>query len=227
MIFHVLNRGVGKRKLFHKPQDYDAFERVIDLVWERIPVRIMAYCLMHNHWHLVLWPEADGQLSEFMRLLTVTHAQRHHAHRHSAGEGPIYQGRFKSFPIQEDRHLLIAARYVERNAVRAGLARRAADWTWCSAFRRARSVKTRWLLPLRQWPVHPPNDWSSWVDQPQTEQELAALHHSIERGAPLGDAAWQTRIAGQLHLQSTLRPRGRPRVRQTEGVAAIKDSRPL
>ena len=80
---------------------------------------------MPNHWHFVLWPQGDGDLSEFMRWLTVTHTQRWHAAHHTAGTGPLYQGRFKSFPIQADDHLLTVLRYVERNALRANLVERA------------------------------------------------------------------------------------------------------
>src|SRR5208282_1967474 len=118
MVYHVLNRAVGRGTLFVDDRDYLAFERVIERTILAVPMRIAGYCLMPNHWHLVLWPEADKQLSEFMRLLTVTHTQRWHAHHHTSGTGPLYQGRFKSFPIEEDDHLLSVIRYVERNAFR-------------------------------------------------------------------------------------------------------------
>ena len=106
LAYHVLNRAVARQSLFDDQADYLALERVIERTHQRLPTRIISYCLMPNHWHLVLWPRQDGELSEFMRLLTVTHTQRWHAHRRTAGTGPLYQGRFKSFPIQRDRHLL-------------------------------------------------------------------------------------------------------------------------
>jgi REP element-mobilizing transposase RayT len=119
---------VGRTTLFHKPGDYAAFEAVLRQAKDWQPMRLLAYCLMPNHWHLLLWPHGDGELSEFLRWLTLTHTQRWHAHHHSAGSGPIYQGRFKSFPVQEDEHLLRVCRYVERNGLRAGLAERAEGW---------------------------------------------------------------------------------------------------
>jgi len=100
--------------LFEKPADYLAFENILREAYERTGVRISAYCLMPNHWHLLLWPREDGELSEVMRWITVTHTQRWHAHRHSAGTGPVYQGRFKSFPVQTNEHFVTVARYVER-----------------------------------------------------------------------------------------------------------------
>ena len=120
--------------MFDDDGDYAAFVRVLGETCERFPaVAVVTFCLMPNHWHLVLWPAGDGALSEFMRVLTVTHTQRWHAHRRSAGQGPVYQGRFKSFPIEADGHLLTVGRYVERNAVRANLAERAAAWPWGGA----------------------------------------------------------------------------------------------
>src|SRR6202040_691579 len=99
-----------------------------------------------------LWPKEDGELSEFMRLLTVTHTQRWHAHRHTAGTGPLYQGRFKSFPIQKDEHLLTVCRYVERNAVRAHMVKSAGRWPWNSLAQRAARQPPKWLLATGQWP---------------------------------------------------------------------------
>jgi putative transposase len=121
LVYHVLNRGVGRMTVFESDGDYAAFLRTVDEVQRRVPTRVMAYCLMPNHWHLVLWPEADGQLSEFLRLLTVTRTQRWHAFHKTSGTGALYQGRFKSFPVQDGGKLFSACRYVERNALRAGL----------------------------------------------------------------------------------------------------------
>ncbi len=221
LAYHVLNRAAGRGLLFDDEPDYLAMERVIERTHELLPIRIVSYCLMPTHWHLVLWPREDGELSEFMRLLTVTHTQRWHAHRHSAGTGPVYQGRFKSFPIQQDGHFLAVCRYVERNAVRANLVRSARRWPWCSLARRAASGRTPWLLPLRKWPVPPPSDWQALVNRAESEAELEALQQCMKRGRPYGDERWQKRTAKQLGLQSTLRPRGRQRIHP------IKDSRPL
>ena len=90
MIFHVLNRGVGRRDLFRHDEDFRAFERILAQALARVPgVKLLAYCLMTNHWHLELQPSADGELSELMRWLTVTHTQRWHACRHTAGTGHL------------------------------------------------------------------------------------------------------------------------------------------
>ena len=224
LAYHVLNHAVGRTTIFRKETDYEAFERVLEQVHQRLPVPILAYCLLSNHWHMVLWPRADGQLSEFLRLLTVTHTQRWHAHYHTAGSGPLYRGRFKSFPIQEDGHLLTVCRYVERNALRAGRAPRAEAWRWGSLWHRIEAKRAvPWLLPMGDWPVAPPRDWALRVNQAQTEQEVKALRLCVQRGTPFGDETWRSLTAGRLALESTLHPRGRPRVRPITN----KDSRPL
>jgi putative transposase len=158
LAYHVLNRRVGRLPLFEKPQDYAAFEKILQEAFERTRIRIAAYCLMPNHWHLLLWPRADGELSEVLRWLTVTHTQRWHAYRQTAGTGPVYQGRFKSFPVQTDRHFLTVAWYVEGNARRAKLVKQAEAWRWSSLWRRAQGEAqgTAWLS---EWPVERPRNW--------------------------------------------------------------------
>src|SRR6516162_7022302 len=119
--------------------------------------------LMPNRWHLVLWPRADGDLSEYLRWLRVTHAQRWHAHYHTSGSGALYQGRFKSFPVEEDDHLLAACRYVERNALRAGLVARAEAWPWGSL--QQRLAGTPEPLLLDPGPIALPADWKAYVNR--------------------------------------------------------------
>ena len=210
LVYHVLNRRVGRLPLFETDRDYLAFERVLEQAIVRSGIRLIAYCVMPNHWHLLLWPRADAELSETLRWLTVTHTQRWHAAHRTAGTGPLYQGRFKSFPVQNDAHFLAVARYVERNARRANLVRQAENWRWGSLWRHSRGdAKTRAILSA--WPVDRPPHWLRQVNRAETASELEALRHCVRRGRPYGNPRWQTRIAQRLSLESTLRPRGRPR----------------
>ena len=154
-VYHALNRANGRLRLFHKPGDYEAFERVLTAAQQRFSSRLLAYCVMPNHWHLVLWPHHDRELSRFLGWLTLTHTQRWHAHRHTAGSGHLYQGRFKSFPVQEDDHLLTVLRYVERNPLRGGLVSRAERWRWSSLHHRLEGggpvLDTSPVLLPREW----------------------------------------------------------------------------
>jgi putative transposase len=210
-VYHVLNRANARLKIFSNDADYLAFEQILLEAVGRTQTRLLAYCLMPNHWHLVVWPRKDGELSKFIGWLTLTHTQRWHAHRQSIGSGHLYQGRFKSFPIQDDEHLYWVARYVERNPLRAGLVRRAQQWQFSSLYRWLRGSPEDQEL-LSAWPTSRRPSWVEHVNAPQTEAELAALRKCIRRGSPLGDPVWTDETIRKLGLQSTIRPRGRPKL---------------
>lgn len=224
MVFHVCNRGVGRARIFHKDADYQAFGRILAEAHDRpmllAPMRILAYCMMPNHWHMVLWPRTDGDLSAWLRWVTITHTQRYHAHYHTSGTGHLYQSRFKSFPVAADPHLLIVNRYVERNALRAGLVARAEDWPWGSLWQRVRGGGAGAPL-LSEWPIEIPGDWVGFVNEPQTDAELGEVRHALKRGCPFGDDAWRARVAGELALEATLRPQGRPRKAGAAGTETV------
>jgi len=211
VVYHVLNRGNGRMRLFHKEADYDAFVRLLGQVRQSVPVRLLAWCLMPNHWHLVLWPREDGELSKFMLRLSTAHVRRHHAHYHTNSGGHLYQGRFKSFPVQEDEHFLTVCRYVEANALRARLVERAEHWKWGSLWAGPRAAGGE--LRPDDWPVSRPADWRRRVNAALPAGELEAVRTSVIRGRPFGSNAWVTRTAQRLGLAFTLRPRGRPRKR--------------
>ena len=211
MVFHVLNRANLRATIFEKPEDYAAFERVLQEALDRVDMRILSYCLMPNHWHLVLWPRRDGDLSKFMGWVTSTHTQRWHAQHQTIGTGHLYQGRFKSFPVQNDEHFLTVCRYVERNGLRANLAAGAEEWRWSSLWHRRQRDEFAQRV-LSEWPVACPRQWLQSVNRPQTDAEVSALRRSVNRGAPFGDSDWTNRIVKRLGLEATIRPRGRPKL---------------
>ena len=196
--------------LFSKERDYAAFEELLEQTGESRPMRVCAYCLMPNHWHFVLWPREDDELTGFLRWLTHTHTMRWHVHHGTRGTGHLYQGRFKSFPVQTDEHFYAVVRYVERNPLRAGLVERPDQWRWSSAWRRSCGDPQQKAL-LAPWPLAMPSDWLRQVRQPQTEAELEAVRQAVRRGSPYGRARWQKQTAIRLGTEFTLRPRGRPK----------------
>jgi REP-associated tyrosine transposase len=216
MVYHVLNRGAGGIDLFEDKGEYALFERVLAEALEREPgVSLLGYCLMPDHWHLVIRPKRAGELSEFMRWLTVTHTQRLHAHRGTAGEGPVYQGRFKSFPVQADEHLVTVMRYVERNALRARRVRQAERWRWGSLWRWENRNKAAGRDPelpaISAWPVDRPRRWCQKVNAVMSKAEAELVQRCIKRGAPCGGEAWSGRTAKRLGIESSMNPIGRPR----------------
>ncbi len=211
LIYHVLNRANARMHIFDKAGDFEAFEHILEEAIARTGTRLLAYCLLSNHWHMVVHPHEDGELSKFIGWLSLTHTQRWHAHRHSTGQGHVYQGRFKSFPIQDDHHFLTVCRYVERNALRANLVSKAQDWEWSSLWRwQHGTLKDKELLS--SWPIRRSPNWIEFVNEPQSEAELESIRRSVKRGCPYGDEAWSPKVIAQLGLESTVRPRGRPKI---------------
>lgn len=199
-----MNRGNGRQVVFHDDEDYAAFVTLLAAGKSRLPMRLLGYCLMPSHFHLVLWPHGDGDLGRWMQWLLTSHVRRHHR-RHDS-EGHVWQGRFKAFPIEQDEHLLTVLRYIERSPRRARLVRRAEKWPWSSLGADA-ATKRELLSDL---PAARPRNWVERVNRAETDAELEAVRISLERGRPFGAAAWQQRISARLGLEASLRPRGRP-----------------
>lgn len=197
--YHILNRGNGGATVFRKDGDFTAFLDLLFAAKRKFRVNIFSVCLMSNHFYLVAQPAGEATLSPFMQWWMTSHVRRYH--QHYGSHGHVWQGRFKSFPIQQDAHLLTAIRYVLRNPVRAGLVERVIDWPWSSL---------RFPKVSDPIPVDLPGDWLQWIDQPLFDHELLTLRTCVNRHQPFGAEEWRTSIAAALGLESTLRSRGRP-----------------
>jgi putative transposase len=209
VIYHVLNRGNCRMRIFSKPADYLVFVKLIEEARQRTAMRVLGYCLMSNHWHLVLWPRRDGDLSRFMQWLSSTHVRRWREHRQNVGEGHLYQGRYKSFPVKNDFHLLTLLRYVEANPLRAKQVERAEQWRWSSL-----SNGEQFKVQLEPWPVDRPRNWAETVNEALPDAAAERLRLSVIRGQPYGPPHWAAQIAKQLGLESTLRDPWRPKKRK-------------
>ncbi len=212
MVYHVLNRANSRETIFKEEIDFYHFEKILFEGKERFPVDIYTLSVMPNHWHLVLSAKIGQNISDFMRWITHTHTQRWHAKNKTTGYGHVYQGRYKSFPIEKDNHFLQVCRYVERNPLRANLVQKAEDWKWSSLWiRQYGTNKQKTLLSL--WPVDEPNSYLQWVNNNliNEQKELNRIRNSIKRGRPFGNDSWIRKVAEKLGLNSTLNPRGRPK----------------
>ena len=210
MIYHVLNRANFRSRLFKKAAHYEDFLAIVEESLEIVPLRILAYCLMPNHWHLVLYPRADGDLAQFLQRVTLTHTQRYHAQTRTVGYGHVYQGRYKSLPVELGRHFLTLVRYVERNARRAALVAKAEDWPYSSAHVRLYGTEKQKRM-LQPWPMPAPKDYRRWLNQPQGKEEIENIRAALQRSRPFGSEKWLAKTVAQFDLQSTLRNPGRPR----------------
>jgi putative transposase len=208
--YHVLNRAIMRLRIFSTGKEYEHFEKIIEEAAEKIGMKIIAYTIMPNHWHFLLYPEKDGDLGLFMHQLTNTHIRQVKSRTKTIGTGPLYQGRYKSFIIQKDEHFLTILKYIERNPVRAGLAACVEDWHWGSAWRRVYGTPKQKKL-LADSPVELPANYRHWVNTPESPKELEEIRTSVNKARPYGAEDWIQKTVKQFNLGATLHNPGRPR----------------
>ncbi len=204
--YHIINRANARLPIFFKEEDYILFEEILREGQKKYDMRLLAYTLMPNHFHLVLYPKETGDLQRFMQWITLTHTQRWHREQKTIGTGHLYQGRYKSFIIEKNKHLLSVIKYVERNPLRAKLVRRAENWKYGSLYRRLFSKKDNFLS---SWPIEMPKDYLSFVNAKQPDEKV--IHLSVKKGRPYGRDLWVGGMIKKLGLEATIRPRGRPK----------------
>jgi putative transposase len=219
LVFHVLNRAIQGTTIFFDSEEYSRFLELAREGSARFGVRVLAYCIMPNHWHFVFWPTTDEGLSDFMRWLASRHALLWRMRQGSRGRGAVYQGRFKAIGVQCDGHFFRLCRYVERNALRAGLVGRAEEWPWGSA---SVSSTGPGRPALCDWPLPKPADWLEHLNEPDPPESLEEIRRAVRRNVHLGDAVWQESTVERLDWSSG-RGRGRPRVPHTPGPRAVGD----
>jgi len=209
--FHVLNRGNHRQMLFREPEEYALFLQLLSHAMTKYKVKLWGYCLMGNHWHLVVEVEAMNQLSRWMHWVCNRHVRTIHRDNKSLAGGHIYQGRYKSFPVQDENYLYNVLRYVEANPLRAKLVLRAQDWPWSSL---SKAPVYNGLVELSRPRLEPWDRGEHWleeVNQPLSLPTLDSMRQSVIRGAPQGQPQWIAEITTRNGMESTVRPRGRPR----------------
>jgi|SRR3989344_959794 len=208
--YHIINRAIMSLRLFNSKEEYALFEELLFDTAKETGMRILAHELMPNHWHLLLYPAHDGDLGLFMHRLTNAHTRQVHAQTGTTGTGPLYQGRYKSFLIQDDKHFLAVLKYVERNATRTKLAIRAEEWRWGSAWRRVHGTGAQ-KRGLTEPPTPIPKNYLEWINTPEPSEELKTIRQSVNKGSPYGGESWVKKTSSQFGLNSTLRNPGRPK----------------
>ena len=210
LFYHIVNRANGRQVIFREPDEYRHFEMLLKNAVEKFDMRLLAYVLMPNHWHMILYPRNDGDLSLFMQWLTLTHTQQYHVWKETTGHGHVYQGRYKSFLVEKDSYLLAAIKYVERNPVRAKLVKRVENWKWGSGYRRIDGMSKERSL-LADPPVDLPRNYRTWVNEPDKDDDLTNLRASVNKGKPYGTMTWTERMVERFGLELTTHVPGRPK----------------
>ncbi len=214
LVYHALNRGNNRAGVFFNAADYQQFLHALGQTRERYPFRLYAYCLMGNHFHLVLEPAAGQSVSRILQSLTVAHTW--HYHKARATSGHVWQGRFKSPVITADGHLLTVMRYVESNPLRAGLVADLADYPWSSYPAHGLGRPSPLVDEAPVWASLGRDEaarrahWREWLHAPLNDKELAAVRRSVTSGRPYGAPGWAEQTAARLGLDLAPRRRGRP-----------------
>ena len=209
-VYHILNRANARVQIFDDDQDYQIFENILAEAIEKFAMRLLAYCIMPNHWHLVVYPKQDGDLSKFMGWLSNTHTRRWHTIKNTIGQGHLYQGRYKSFLCQQGDHFIALVRYVERNAKKANLCKLAQDWKWSSIYMREYGSAEQQKM-LSEWLVGMPKNYLLLVNEEQAVHEEKIIENSIEKSNPYGNTQWVQWAIKKFGLEQTLRRVGRPK----------------
>ena len=224
LIYHVINRGNNRARVFRKKADFAAFLAALAELKVRKPFKLYGYCLLGNHFHLLIRP-VGASISRIMQSLLVSHAQRYHKHYRSGGH--VWQGRFKSPVIQSDEHALTVLRYIEANPLRARIVRRAGDYPWSSYPAHGLGRADELVDPLPPYEAISPyakvrqTKWAETVHLPIPGETLDAVRRSAATGLPYGSPDWVARLSKKLDLDLRIRPRGRPR-KENDGRTAKK-----
>ena len=200
-IQHVINRGNKRAMIFRERVDYEDFFCLLAEGQSRIPIRILAVCVMGNHFHIVFWIESGDQLSAYMQWFMTKQISRYQRRHHIVGTGHVYQDRYRNFIVQDDAHMFKVLRYVEANPLRAGMVRKAEEYRWSSLSRRITPDGRKYLA---EWPLARPANWCDYVNQGIAASELDALRYSARRGTPFGEEKWVQRAADAYGLGHTL-----------------------
>jgi putative transposase len=204
---HITQRGNHRLDIFIDDDDRAVYLKLLRQYRDKHGLEILAYCLMSNHIHLVAVPTENHSLSRALADTHMRYAQ--HINRKYSKVGHLWQSRFFSCILDED-HTLAAARYVERNPVRAGLVGRAWDYPWSSA--REHIDRKKDALVSARWPLGDLREqWAELLTATDDTKELEAIRTSTLSGKPVGTEAFIKKM--EKLLQRLLKPRevGRPR----------------
>jgi len=210
MLYHVINRSNGRVRIFNTDDDYKHFEKLLQDGKDMVDMRIVAYCIMPNHWHLILHPKRDGDMGEYMRWVTTTHVRQRRVRTESIGDGHLYQGTYKSFPVETNEYAQQLIQYIEQNPLRAKLVKKAEDWRWSSLYRREKGNQKEKQL-LSELPIELSKNYLELVNTLPEEEVLNIMRTSINKGTPFGSEYWIDKIVKKFGLENTLRGVGRPK----------------
>ncbi|PHR53871.1 MAG: transposase [Arcobacter sp.] len=204
-IYHIINRGNRREKIFHDEYDFTKILELFSKAKDRFRIKIYAYCLMDNHYHLVLYTEYGKSLSECMQWIGTSYVRYYNKRYKTSGH--LWQGRYKSFIVQKESYFISLIKYVEANPLRANIVKDASEYKYSSLIQRDRKEQNL----LDALPVEIPSNWIDFVNDVEKESDIEIIRNSINRQAPLGEQGWQEIMCERYGIESSIRARGRPK----------------
>lgn len=202
--YHVTQRGNRRQAVFFRDEDYRTYLALLREESARWHLQIWAYCLMTNHVHLLVWPATEESLP---RAVAETHRRyTRYINFREGWRGYLWQGRFGSVPL-DDRHLVAAIRYVERNPVEAGLVAHAAAYPWSSA--NAHTLKRRDPLLSPCFLTEQIPDWAAFLTTPEHPDTRQRLERQVRTGRPYGEVGFLERLERTVGHRIRRVPAGR------------------
>lgn len=209
---HITQRGNNRETIFLDEEERHQYLGLLKKYSDRHGMKVLAYCLMSNHVHILGIPEKADSLGNTLRDTHMRYSQ--YVNRKYKRSGHLWQGRFFSCPL-DNVHILAAARYIERNPVRAELVRRAEEWKWSSARAHISDV-TDELLSEDTMFLGLVNDWREFINEPDDMEVVEILRKSTRTGRPLGNKGFVTQIENFLSRVLRLKKAGRPPKKKNE-----------
>ena len=210
MPHHITQRGNRREDVFFDDEDRQTYLDWLREYAAKYKVEVAAYCLMRNHLHLILIPSTEDGMQNLLKPLHMRYAQR--LNRARQQQGHVWQGRYFSSVLDGD-YFRAALRYVERNPVRARLAKKAENYAWSSA-RGHCGLSTDALLKAkpRWWnDFDDIADWSKWLAEPDEEQAMLVLRRNAMMGLPCGSEKFLRKIEKLAGRDLHYKPQGRPK----------------
>ena len=205
---HVVQRGNNRQDVFFVPDDYHAYLGLLKAQCEREGLKILAYCLMTNHVHLVATPEKPESLARAVGRTDFLYTQ--YVNRLHGRSGHLWQNRFHSCALDE-KHFWLAVRYVEQNPMRAGMLQKAWSYPWSSAAAHAGQRAEDALVNLAEWrSMMPAGEWRKALERLPGKEAVSALRKSTQRGWPIAGDSYLSKMEKLLNRRLRALPSHRP-----------------
>ncbi len=211
---HITQWGNNREDVFFVDADRLAYLRLLCEQCEKHGVRVLGYCLMTNHIHLVATPAREDSLNLAMGRTHFLYAQ--YINRLHGRSGHLWQGRFQSCPM-DGAHAAAAMRYVERNPVRAKISRVPWTYRWSSAAAHIGRPDPAHLLDVEAWnDLIPRINWKRMLTDGDDKETLAALRLNTQTGRPLASDSFLNKLERKLGRRLRPLPVGRPKKKKSE-----------